>query len=365
MTLFQFKCLWSFTIFVGMFVGYLIGKRRSNRALREFYRRGEAGVGVLLLEVIIVVTILLILLGMAVPSALRVRAISQQKTAQNSVFLANQSLYDYATLWGGFPASINNLTSGGPGNTTCNGQFLATPVTVPASGIVQGGYQFTYTPGGGTVAAKSPCSLTLYKAFSYTAVPTNLSASNPRSFYADQSGVIRMSDDVNTVANSSSSTVFQTETTPGLVLLQGPQGAPGPAAGNSSAPQQSCAQIGGSFVVNTSGYQTSGGGVTAPATIPMTVGPSGKIVVGLSGGFYSSNGPFFINYTLNGSATDSIDANALRLTGGAGSGADAITGFYQDIATAAPGSNVNVGLSFNSFGNNVKPQNLCLSAQTF
>lgn len=348
----------------GFVIEYLIGKRQSSgwseldqatgrKVVRRLRR--DAGMGVLLLEVLVVVTILMILLGMAIPSALRVRVMAQEKTAQNSVFLANQSLFDYQSLWGGFPPNITNLTSGGPGNTTCIGQYLATATTVPASGVIQGGYQFTYTPGGGSVQAKTGCSLSLFKSFSYSAVPTNLSPANPRSFYAGSDGVIRMSDDPKTIANSSSSTVFQTETTPGLVLLQGPQGAPGPAATGSSAPQQSCSSPGSP--VTSSYYQPLG------ASIPITVGASGIVTVGISGGVTSNQGLALYNYTLNGTGSDSTDATALRIQPSSGNAAN---GFMQNIVSATPGSKISVGLDMKTFNNPIQPSSpICISAQTF
>ena len=134
--------------------------------------------GFSLIELLIVVAIILIIAAIAIPNLLRSRMAANEASAVGSVRTINTAQVTFAT---NYPAdgftSLANL--GGNATTASNASALL--IDSVLSNGTKSGYIFTSTAAGGAPNT------------SYTtkAVPTNVGTTGQRSFFSDQSGVIR------------------------------------------------------------------------------------------------------------------------------------------------------------------------------
>jgi len=140
--------------------------------------------GFSLIELLIVVAIILIIAAIAIPNLLRARISANESSAVGSIRTINTSEISYNTSFPaeGFSASLTALA----GNAACTG---ATPPVVTGACLiddtlatgVKSGYTFTYA-GIGAIPRVA-----------YTVVgdATLINQSGVRSFFSDQSGVIR------------------------------------------------------------------------------------------------------------------------------------------------------------------------------
>jgi type IV pilus assembly protein PilA len=104
---------------------------------------------------------------------------ANEASAVGSLRTVNAAVVTYLTIYGGYPAALSNLGHGNP--ATSNSADLIDSVL--AAGV-KSGYSFSYSASpadaGGHV-----------NTYSVTATPTSLGTSGQRSFFTDQSGVIR------------------------------------------------------------------------------------------------------------------------------------------------------------------------------
>ena len=140
--------------------------------------------GFSLIELLIVVAIILIIAAIAIPNLLRSRIAANEASAVGSMRTINTAQVGYASTYPdcGF-TTLTNLGGSG-GNATGAGLIDS----VLASGV-KSGYSFVATPTGatGTCGASGAQPNT-----TYTLTGTAVSAqTGQRSFYSDQSGVIR------------------------------------------------------------------------------------------------------------------------------------------------------------------------------
>ncbi|HKR29750.1 MAG TPA: prepilin-type N-terminal cleavage/methylation domain-containing protein [Terriglobales bacterium] len=149
--------------------------------------RNEKGFS--LVELLIVVAIILIIAGIAIPNMLRARMAANESSAvagMRTIFAAEMA-YD-AQAWTnpnaiGFSNLLKDL-----GNTTCNPPTMISACLLDdsmanAATISKSGYLFTYTPknpGGGKNTD-----------FDLNADPVTRGQSGERSFYTNTTGVIR------------------------------------------------------------------------------------------------------------------------------------------------------------------------------
>jgi prepilin-type N-terminal cleavage/methylation domain-containing protein len=138
--------------------------------------------GFSLIELLIVVAIILIIAAIAIPNLLRSRMAANEASAVGSLRTINTAEVTYATSYPteGFAAALANL--GGPAG--CGPSTIATACLIDEVLSVtakKSGYSFA-APG------LAPIPRVAYTA---TADPTIVGSSGQRSFFTDQSGVIR------------------------------------------------------------------------------------------------------------------------------------------------------------------------------
>jgi type IV pilus assembly protein PilA len=147
--------------------------------------------GFSLIELLIVVAIILIIAAIAIPNLLRARMAANESSAAGSLRSINTANATFQTTYGhSFAPSLVALGGPtlGPGITPpCTNANLIDDVLGSAN-PVKSGYQFAYTPGAADTSDTTCNSVTTY---SVTGVPVTENGTGIRSFYTDQTGVIR------------------------------------------------------------------------------------------------------------------------------------------------------------------------------
>jgi len=144
--------------------------------------------GFSLIELLIVVAIILIIAAIAIPNLLRSRMAANEASAVGSIRTVNTAEVTYSSAYTdvGFSTTLKNL---GPNANTCIGATGATSTgsclidNVLGSGT-KSGYTFALSAGsGGTTTPQYT--------FAVNGNPVTAGTSGQRSFYSDQTGVIR------------------------------------------------------------------------------------------------------------------------------------------------------------------------------
>jgi type IV pilus assembly protein PilA len=135
--------------------------------------------GFSLIELLIVVAIILIIAAMAIPNLLRSKMSANEASAVGSLRTLNTAAITYSTTYGGYPGTLTNM---GPATaaTSTSADLID---SVLASGT-KSGYSFTWSKG----ATDSNGNVLTY---AVNADPNARGTTGQRSFYTDQSGVIR------------------------------------------------------------------------------------------------------------------------------------------------------------------------------
>jgi type IV pilus assembly protein PilA len=158
-----------------------IQSARSKMKMRKNMRNNKekAQQGFSLIELLIVVSIILIIAAIAIPSLLRAKTVANEASAVGSLRTLNTACITYSSTFGlGYPAALSNLAPSAVADQ--NAADLIDGVL--ASGV-KSGYTFTYTAAaaaGGVVST-----------YTVNADPTVRDQTGTRSFFTDQSGVIR------------------------------------------------------------------------------------------------------------------------------------------------------------------------------
>jgi type IV pilus assembly protein PilA len=146
--------------------------------------------GFSLIELLIVVAIILIIAAIAIPNLLRSKMAANEASAVGSLRTLNTACLQYATTYGGYPASLDKL---GPAATaTSNSADLIDSVL---SSGTKSGYTFLYAAG-----ATDPSGNVL--SYTITATPVSPGITGQRGFFTNQTGVIRV-DSAGTATASS------------------------------------------------------------------------------------------------------------------------------------------------------------------
>jgi len=140
-------------------------------------RNGEKGFS--LIELLVVVAIIMVIVAIAIPNLLRTRMTANETSAVGSLSALNTACITYLTIYGGYPPSLSSL---GPGNpATSNSADLLDSVLTSGT---KGGYNFIFSPGPRDSSGR-------VNVYSVTAEPITPGSTGQRTFYTDQSGVIR------------------------------------------------------------------------------------------------------------------------------------------------------------------------------
>ncbi len=146
--------------------------------------------GFSLIELLIVVAIILIIAAIAIPNLLRSKIAANEASAVSALRTINTSSVAYSTTYGQYPGTLGSLGPvASPPPTSTTADLID---SVLASGI-KSGYNITYT---GTVSGGVVGSYTI------TALAVTQGVSGQRSFFTDQSGVIRADPAAGATASS-------------------------------------------------------------------------------------------------------------------------------------------------------------------
>jgi len=134
--------------------------------------------GFSLIELLIVVAIILIIAAIAIPNLLRSRMAANEASAVGSLRTINTAAVTYSSQCGGFPPTLAAM---GPPSAGCATADLIDQVLSTGT---KGGFTFTY-------AAVDPDGDGNFDTYTIVADPVTLGTTGNRSFFTDQSGVIR------------------------------------------------------------------------------------------------------------------------------------------------------------------------------
>ena len=152
-------------------------------ALRATFpmQRRRTQEGFSLIELLVVVAIILIIAGIAVPNLMRARLAANESGAVQSVrtLTTGETTYASSCTDVGFSASITELNTGA---ICASGKNIIDSVLGGSDPSFKSGYKFTYVP-----AAIGGLNTT----FTITGLPIALGVTGNRGFFADQTGVIR------------------------------------------------------------------------------------------------------------------------------------------------------------------------------
>lgn len=134
----------------------------------------KAQKGFTLIELLIVIAVIAILAAIAIPNLLSSRKAANESSAISSVRTLVSAQETYRSRYGTYSTTIAKLGSPASGNPTADNAGLIDPVL---AGGAKSGYTLA-TAGTGT-------------GYTITAVPTTVGTTGDRSFFADQTGVLR------------------------------------------------------------------------------------------------------------------------------------------------------------------------------
>jgi type IV pilus assembly protein PilA len=126
------------------------------------------------IELVIVVTIILIIAGVTIPNLMRSKIGADEASALGSMHTLNTGCIAYAKTFGHFPPSIAALGPGSP--AAASAANLIGPVLATTR---KNGYSFTYK------------STAPFQTYTITASPTAPGITGQRTFFTDQSRVVR------------------------------------------------------------------------------------------------------------------------------------------------------------------------------
>jgi type IV pilus assembly protein PilA len=162
--------------------------------------RGIAITGLVLGYLGLVIIPIMIVAAIAIPNLLRARTAANEASAVGSLRSINTAAMIYATKFeNGFPSSLEVLGAGAAGDSNCNRAAILDLVLTSGR---KSGYIFTYTPqfpDGSAAPVISPkaaakgCTAGGASGYTVTADPQRRGRTGLRSFFTDQTGVIRHS----------------------------------------------------------------------------------------------------------------------------------------------------------------------------
>ena len=147
-----------------------------------------ARIGFSLIELLIVVAIILIIAAIAIPNLLRSRIASNEASAVATIRTLNTAEATFMSTYNsGYSDTLTRLGSPSSGSANINNADLVDPVLSGATGgtstsFTKNGYVFTYAPSG---------TFGFITTYTVTSVPQVRGSTGQRSFYSDQSVLVR------------------------------------------------------------------------------------------------------------------------------------------------------------------------------
>ena len=147
--------------------------------------------GFSLIELLIVVAIILIIAAIAIPNLLRSKMAANEASAVASLRTYNTSIVAYSTTYNTDPST--SFAQLGPATTPSSAAADLVDNLLGIAKPTKSGYAFTYTPGAADING-------VISSYTIIANPTVQNSTGQRTFFTDQSGVIRQRTDGTTAA---------------------------------------------------------------------------------------------------------------------------------------------------------------------
>jgi len=201
-------------VFLGSIAAIILGHMALSEIRKSAGRlvgTGIATTGLVLGYIgIAMIPFVLIIAAIAIPNLLRARIAANEASAVGTLRVINTGALTYSTEFqNGFPSSLDVLGDDPGGSVNCNHAGLVDAALVTSH--QKHGYVFRYTPkfpDNSTPPALSPeaqskgCVSAGALGFEVTADPIQQNTSGTRSFFTDESGVIRYSTEGTATADS-------------------------------------------------------------------------------------------------------------------------------------------------------------------
>lgn len=197
-----------FFIFPAAVAAIILGHLSMSEINRSFGRlkgRGMATAGLVLgYGGVLLIPFVLIVAAIAIPNLIRARTVANEASALASLRTIASAAIVYNTKYSsGFPASLSALGGTGDGNASCEHAQLIDDTLAAGR---KAGYIFEYVPTGEQVirsdAKSGGCPIAGSQAFHVNAYPITRGSTGMRTFYIDETAVIRVSSNGFAGANS-------------------------------------------------------------------------------------------------------------------------------------------------------------------
>jgi type IV pilus assembly protein PilA len=196
---------WIFPAAVAAIILGHVSLSEIGRSAGRLRGRGMAIAGLVMgYAGLFVVPFILIIAAITIPNLLRARQAANEAAAIGSLRTINIAAITYASTYSnGFPPSLAAMDGVGNGSPTCDDPQLINSAL--ASGL-RNGYELTYAPLGTQILADDAkahgCNVPGSSSFEAHADPLTRGTTGQRSFYTDQTGVIRFERDRPATADS-------------------------------------------------------------------------------------------------------------------------------------------------------------------
>jgi len=203
-----------FLIFPAAVAAIIVGHlslAEIGRSAGRLAGRGMATAGLVLgyFGVVGLIPFVLIIAAIAIPNLLRARMAANEASAVGSLRTINTAAITYSSEYGnGFPPSLITMDGVESGSASCDHAQL---IGVMLASGQRSGYVFTYVALPAVEGKQAPisaqaasngCTVGGAIAYAVTAVPITRGTTGQRSFFTDQTGVIRFETSDTTTADS-------------------------------------------------------------------------------------------------------------------------------------------------------------------
>ena len=196
---------WIFPAAVAAIILGHVSLSEIGRSAGRLKGRGMAIAGLVLgYAGLFFIPFILIIAAIAIPNLLRARQAANESSAVASLRTIDTAAITYSASYGnGFPPTLMSMDGSGVAPQGCNHAHLIDSRL--ASGR-RDGYEFAYVPTGTSILSEDAksrgCAVAGSSSFEVHADPINRGTTGLRSFYSDQTGVIRFEENAPATAES-------------------------------------------------------------------------------------------------------------------------------------------------------------------